>query len=261
MTYVIAEPCIDVKDACVDVCPVDCIYEGDDQFYINPDECIDCGACEPECPVEAIFPDDRRPAEMDELHRAEPCAADGGGGVSTVIDAPSARNLTWHAGHVTRAHRERARGHRLSSGSPGSPARERARWRARWKKSSSAAGWRRTCWTATTCAQRPEPRPGLLAPPTARRTSAAWARWRGSWPTWASWPSPPSSLPPAPTATACAAPMGEGEFLEVFVDADLATCEARAPQGPVREGAPRRDPRVHRHLRTLRAARRPRAGR
>jgi NAD-dependent dihydropyrimidine dehydrogenase PreA subunit len=56
MAYVIAEPCINVKDrACVDVCPVDCIYEGADQLYIHPDECIDCGACEPECPVDAIF--------------------------------------------------------------------------------------------------------------------------------------------------------------------------------------------------------------
>ena len=49
MAYVIAEPCIGVKDAsCVAVCPVECIYEGDDQYYINPDECIDCGAGEPE---------------------------------------------------------------------------------------------------------------------------------------------------------------------------------------------------------------------
>ncbi len=56
MTYVIAEPCIDTKDkACVDVCPVDCIYEGADQLFIEPNECIDCGACEPECPVDAIF--------------------------------------------------------------------------------------------------------------------------------------------------------------------------------------------------------------
>jgi ferredoxin len=56
MTYVIAEPCIGTKDkACVDVCPVDCIYEGADQLFIHPDECIDCGACEPECPVDAIF--------------------------------------------------------------------------------------------------------------------------------------------------------------------------------------------------------------
>ena len=65
MTYVIAEPCIDVKDtACVDVCPVDCIhptknspeeFEKEKQLYIDPEECIDCGACEPVCPVEAIF--------------------------------------------------------------------------------------------------------------------------------------------------------------------------------------------------------------
>ena len=62
MPYVIAEPCIGTKDAsCVEVCPVDCIYEAEDQYYINPDECIDCGACEPECPVEAIFPEDAVP--------------------------------------------------------------------------------------------------------------------------------------------------------------------------------------------------------
>ena len=56
MTYVIAEPCVDVKDkACIDECPVDCIYEGDRMLYIHPDECVDCGACEPVCPVEAIY--------------------------------------------------------------------------------------------------------------------------------------------------------------------------------------------------------------
>ena len=69
MTYVIAEPCIDVKDkACVEVCPVDCIYEGEkegfpDMLYIHPDECIDCGVCQPECPVDAIFPEDDVPEE------------------------------------------------------------------------------------------------------------------------------------------------------------------------------------------------------
>ena len=64
MPYVITEACIDVKDkACVDVCPVDCIYEGDEQLYIHPDECIDCGACEPECPVTAIFPEEDVPGE------------------------------------------------------------------------------------------------------------------------------------------------------------------------------------------------------
>ncbi len=67
MTYIIAEPCIGVKDgACVDVCPVDCIYEGEDQYYIHPEECIDCGACVPECPVDAIFPDDEVPSEWAE---------------------------------------------------------------------------------------------------------------------------------------------------------------------------------------------------
>ena len=58
MAYVIAEPCVDVKDlACVAVCPVDCIYEfeGENQLFIHPEECIDCDACRPECPVEAIF--------------------------------------------------------------------------------------------------------------------------------------------------------------------------------------------------------------
>ena len=55
MAHIIAQPCIGTKDtACVDVCPVDCIYEGADQLYIHPDECIDCGACEPACPVQAI---------------------------------------------------------------------------------------------------------------------------------------------------------------------------------------------------------------
>jgi ferredoxin len=64
MTYIIAEPCINVKDrACVDVCPVDCIYEAEDQLYIHPDECIDCGACEPECPVTAIFPEEDTPPQ------------------------------------------------------------------------------------------------------------------------------------------------------------------------------------------------------
>ena len=58
MPYVIAEPCIDVMDrSCVDECPVDCIYEGSRKLYISPVECIDCGACEPVCPVEAISQD------------------------------------------------------------------------------------------------------------------------------------------------------------------------------------------------------------
>jgi ferredoxin len=64
MVYVIAEPCIDVKDkACVEECPVDCIYEGERMLYIQPEECIDCAACEPACPVEAIFYEDDVPDE------------------------------------------------------------------------------------------------------------------------------------------------------------------------------------------------------
>jgi NAD-dependent dihydropyrimidine dehydrogenase PreA subunit len=53
--YIIGEPCIDVMDrSCMEECPVDCIYEGSRKLYINPQECIDCGACESLCPVEAI---------------------------------------------------------------------------------------------------------------------------------------------------------------------------------------------------------------
>ena len=55
MTYIIAQPCVDVLDkSCIEECPVDCIYEGERMLYIHPDECVDCGACEPVCPVEAI---------------------------------------------------------------------------------------------------------------------------------------------------------------------------------------------------------------
>ncbi|MBA3657001.1 MAG: ferredoxin family protein [Gemmatimonadaceae bacterium] len=68
MPYVITEACKGTKDrACVDVCPVDCIYEGPDQLFIHPDECIDCGACEPECPVTAIFPEEDVPANLKEF--------------------------------------------------------------------------------------------------------------------------------------------------------------------------------------------------
>ena len=66
MTYVICEPCINTKDAsCVDVCPVDCIHsaDADDQYFINPDECIDCGVCAEVCPVEAIFFEDDLPEQ------------------------------------------------------------------------------------------------------------------------------------------------------------------------------------------------------
>jgi ferredoxin len=58
MTYVVTEACIKCKYTdCVEVCPVDCFYEGENMLVINPNECIDCGVCEPECPAEAILPD------------------------------------------------------------------------------------------------------------------------------------------------------------------------------------------------------------
>jgi NAD-dependent dihydropyrimidine dehydrogenase PreA subunit len=73
MTYVITSPCIGTKDAsCVDVCPVDCIHPTPDEeefetvehLYINPEECIDCGACEPSCPVTAIFEESAVPEDQ-----------------------------------------------------------------------------------------------------------------------------------------------------------------------------------------------------
>ena len=58
MTYIVDEACIKCKYMdCVEVCPVDCFYEGENMLVIHPDECIDCGVCEPECPPEAILPD------------------------------------------------------------------------------------------------------------------------------------------------------------------------------------------------------------
>ena len=75
MPYIVTEPCIGVKDkSCITVCPVDCIYEMDDMVVIHPDECIDCGLCEPECPVTAIFVDTDVPdqwAEYIEQNRVE----------------------------------------------------------------------------------------------------------------------------------------------------------------------------------------------
>ncbi len=58
MTYIVIEACIKCKLMdCIEVCPVDCFYEGENMLVIHPDECIDCGVCEPECPLEAIVPD------------------------------------------------------------------------------------------------------------------------------------------------------------------------------------------------------------
>jgi NAD-dependent dihydropyrimidine dehydrogenase PreA subunit len=71
VTYVIAQPCVDLLDkACIEECPVDCIYEGKRMLYIHPDECVDCGACEPVCPVEAIFYEDDTPEQWKDYYKA-----------------------------------------------------------------------------------------------------------------------------------------------------------------------------------------------
>lgn len=70
MTYVIAQPCVDLLDkACIEECPVDCIYEGQRMLYIHPDECVDCGACEPVCPVEAIYYEDDLPEQWKDFYK------------------------------------------------------------------------------------------------------------------------------------------------------------------------------------------------
>src|SRR4051812_35360617 len=70
MTYVVTEACIKCKYTdCVQVCPVDCFYEGENMLVINPDECIDCGVCEPECPIEAIKPESDNNLEWVERNR------------------------------------------------------------------------------------------------------------------------------------------------------------------------------------------------
>ncbi|MEW5990319.1 MAG: ferredoxin family protein [Chloroflexota bacterium] len=95
MTYVIAEPCIDVLDlACVSVCPVDCIHyeEGvDRKLFIDPNECIDCGACEPECPVNAIFPEDQVPTEWASYTQMDAIWYSDRGAAREMVDAAKPR--------------------------------------------------------------------------------------------------------------------------------------------------------------------------
>lgn len=91
MSFVIGSACIDVKDmTCVEECPVDCIYEGERMMYIHPTECIDCGACEPVCPVEAIRPMQRLAEEWKPFQEnaRELFASVGSPGGSTNVDDP-----------------------------------------------------------------------------------------------------------------------------------------------------------------------------
>ena len=71
MTYIVKDECIKCKlTDCVEVCPVDCFYEGENMLVINPDECIDCGVCEPECPIDAIVPDTDETLKNEEKENA-----------------------------------------------------------------------------------------------------------------------------------------------------------------------------------------------
>ena len=93
MTYVIGEPCIDVKDrSCVDVCPVDYIHEVRRMLVIDPEESIDCGACEPECPVEAIFPEDALPDKWLEFVPINAAVVDGAAAVDVLVEDYCARS-------------------------------------------------------------------------------------------------------------------------------------------------------------------------
>ena len=135
MTYVIAEPCVDLKDkACIEECPVDCIYEGKRSLYIHPDECVDCGACEPVCPVEAIFYEDDTPAQWKDYYRAnvdfftETTKIGSPGGASKVgpVDVDHPVILAVPLGKNTEGHESCARDGppaRLSRSSPGTSSR------------------------------------------------------------------------------------------------------------------------------------------
>ena len=88
MTYVVTENCIKCKYMdCVEVCPVDCFYEGENMLVIHPDECIDCGVCEPECPAEAIKPDTE--PRLETWLKANAALAKSWPNITQTKDAPS----------------------------------------------------------------------------------------------------------------------------------------------------------------------------
>lgn len=88
MTYVITQPCIDCKErSCVDVCPVDCIHETDRMLVIEPGECIDCGACVPECPVDAIFAQADLPEDMSHFTAINAAWNEGAERVNELVNA------------------------------------------------------------------------------------------------------------------------------------------------------------------------------
>ncbi len=89
MTFVVGENCIKCKlTDCVEVCPVDCFYEGPNMLVIHPDECIDCALCEPECPVDAIYSEDELPGDQVEFLVLNQELADTWPNITEMKDAP-----------------------------------------------------------------------------------------------------------------------------------------------------------------------------
>ena len=89
MTFVVTEPCIKCKYTdCVDVCPVDCFYEGPNFLVIHPDECIDCALCEPECPVDAILAEEDVAPDQQEFIQLNAELADAWPNISEKKEAP-----------------------------------------------------------------------------------------------------------------------------------------------------------------------------
>ena len=95
MAFIVTESCIECKHTdCVEVCPVDCFYEGPEFLVIHPDECIDCGLCEPECPIEAIYADDELPENQIEFIEINAKLADVYENITEAKDAlPDAENF------------------------------------------------------------------------------------------------------------------------------------------------------------------------
>lgn len=90
MTFVVTESCIRCKYMdCVEVCPVDCFYEGPNMLAINPDECIDCALCEPECPVNAIYSEDELPQDQQEFLGLNETLSKKWPNITTIKDVPA----------------------------------------------------------------------------------------------------------------------------------------------------------------------------
>lgn len=90
MTFIVGENCINCKHTdCVEVCPVDCFYEGPNMLVINPDECIDCALCEPECPVDAIFAEDEVPEDQIDFIEINAECAESWPNITEMKDSPA----------------------------------------------------------------------------------------------------------------------------------------------------------------------------